>query len=391
MKLDLPELLTLLGRLDDAPGVDTPRDRYRRFLTRQLTTVQAVRDLIEQTQAALGDQHARARQDLVLLLGRSLGFDVTFGTYESASGAVRLEGHWRSRRRARIAVEVRGEQTADGGVETLARTVSALSASLPADAGERWVGLCVTTPFYAARGRLETQLAHRAAGDIRCISLDALLWLAEMSEAHRVDHDDVLRLLTTGPDSDFMVQLMRRLTETASPRHDSQLPRTATPNSASADAIPRMSIVVKPDRIADTRFWVATLRQDETATPEQLLDAVIARRQVLGATHAGAAGPPREGDWVCFYIDGVGVAGHAQLDLAIADASAVIRGASRFTAVFRLENVTIYDVPNVVLDEPAVLRQADGVSGTIISPLSRDEFERLTVRQTGGWTAATSS
>src|SRR5262247_1884676 len=108
MKLDLPELLTLVGRLDDAPGIDTPRDRYRRFLTRQLTTVQAVGDLLEQTQAALGDQHARARQDLTLLLGQFLGFEVAFGLYETAPGAVRLEGHWRSRRRARIAIEVRG-------------------------------------------------------------------------------------------------------------------------------------------------------------------------------------------------------------------------------------------------------------------------------------------
>jgi len=390
MKLDLPELLTLVGRLDDAPGTDTPRDRYRRFLTRQLTTVQAVRDLLEQTQAALGDQHARARQDLALLLGRFLGFEVAFGTYESAPGAVRLEGHWRSRRRARIAIEVRGEQPAEAGVERLARTVSALSASLPADAGERWVGLCITTPFYAARRRLETQVAHRTAGDIRCISLDSLLWLAEMSEAHRVDHDDVLRLLTTGPDSDFMVELMRRLTETASSRPDAQLPRTPRPDSELPDATPRLSIVVKPDRATDTGFWLATLGRDETATPEQLLDAVIARRQVLGVTRAGAAGPAREGDWVCFYIDGVGVAGHARLALAIADASAVIRGASRFTAVFRLENVTIYDVPNVVLDQPAVLREPEGSSGTIISPLTRDEFDRLTAREPGASIARSS-
>jgi hypothetical protein len=383
MNLDLPELLTLLGRLDDAPGPDTPRDRYRRYLTRQLTTVESVRELLDQTQAALGEQHARARQDLVLLLGRFLGFDVAFGTYGSAPGAVRLEGHWRSRRRARIALEVRGEQTADAGIDTLARTVTALAASLPPDAGERWVGLCVTTPFYVARRRLETHVVHRAAGDIRCISLDSLLWLAEMSEAQRVDHNDVLRLLTSSPDSDFMVQLMRRLTETSSIL-ESQSPRTPRLEQASLDVTPRLSIVGKPDRAPDAAFWLATLQRDETATPQQVLDAVIARRQVLGVTLAAAAsGPAREGDRVCFYIDAVGIAGHAQLDSAIQDGSAVIRGADRFTAVFRLRNVTIYDVPCVVLNEASVLRRPDGVSGTIISPLTRDEFERLTAREPG--------
>jgi hypothetical protein len=63
--------------------------------------------------------------------------------------------------------------------------------------------------------RLEAQLAQLIPRDIRCISLESLLWLAEMADARRVDHDDVLRLLTSGPDSDFMVSLMRRLTETS--------------------------------------------------------------------------------------------------------------------------------------------------------------------------------
>ena len=182
MKLDLPELLTLVGRLDDAPGLDAPRERFRRFLLEQVTGVAAIRSMLDQAHATLGDQHARARQDLILLLGRFLGFDVAFGSYEATAGSVRLEGHWRSRRRARIAIEVRSEQTADADVDSLARTVNALTASLPGDSGERWVGLCVTTPFYAAVRRLETQLAQRALHDIRCISLESLLWLADMSD-----------------------------------------------------------------------------------------------------------------------------------------------------------------------------------------------------------------
>jgi hypothetical protein len=394
MKLDLPEVLTLVGRLDDAPGVDTPRDRFRRFLTEQVMSVAAVRSLLDQTHVSLTEQHARARQDLVLLLGRFLGFEVAFGSYEAVAGAVRLEGHWRSRRRARIAIEVRSEQTGEADPDTLMRTLAALSASLPADTGEKWVGLCVTTPFYAAVRRLQTQLSQRGLRDIRCVSLDSLLWLAEMSEAGRVEHGDVLRLLSSGPDSDFMVSLMRRLTESSAggsraahedSRHD--------PDPAS-EAPPRLAIVTRtePDPVEwHAEFWLVTLLEDEAATPEQLLDAVIARRQVLGLARAGTPLMAAQGDWVCFHIGHLGIVGHARLDTVISDASAVIRGAARFSAVFRLKDVSIYDVPRVVIRQTMELDlwrdvPADA-AGAFISPLSRDEYERLTIRQSGSFAA----
>jgi len=394
MKLDLPELLTLVGRLDDAPGPDAPRERFRRFLIEQVTDVAAIRSMLDQAHASLGDQHARARQDLILLLGRFLGFEVAFGIYEATAGSVRLEGHWRSRRRASVAIEVRSEQTADADVETLARTVNALTASLPGDSSERWVGLCVTTPFYASVRRLETQLAQRALHDIRCISLESLLWLADMSDARRVDHEDVLRLLTSGPDSDFMVSLMRRLTEFSVAGREIA-PAAARDNEPSESA-PRLSIVRTEPEPQEPRnsFWLVTLVQDETATPEQLFDAVIARRQVLGLSDLRTMeGPAREGDWICFYIEGTGIVGHGQLDSAIPDGSAVIRGATRFSAVFRLKNVTIYDVPRVFLRpmlefDPWVHMPQD-TAGAFISPLSRDEYERLTFGR-GGPIAASS-
>jgi len=393
MTLDLPELLTLVGRLDDAPGIDAPRERFRRFLTEQVTSVAAIRNMLDQTHAALGDQHARARQDLILLLGQFLGFEVAFGSYQATPGSVRLEGHWRSRRRARIAIEVRSEQTADADIDTLARTVNALAASLPGDSGEHWVGLCVTTPFYASVRRLETQLAQRALHDIRCISLESLLWLSDMFAARRVDHDDVLRLLTSGPDSDFMVSLMRRLTESSTDVHDA-LP--AARDDEPTAIPPRLSIVrTEPERVDDhAGFWLVTLLQDETATPEQLLDAVIARRQLLGVTLTDTRElRARERDWVCFYIDGVGVVGDGQLDSTIPNGLAAIRGAGRFSVVFRLKNVTIYEVPRVfpkpMIEPDPWAHMPRDAAGAFFSPLSRAEYERLTFSR-GGPIAANS-
>ena len=396
MRFNLHELLTLVGRLDDAAGTETPRERFRRFLLDRVTGVGEIAAMLEQSQERLGDQCARARQDLVILLGRYLGFDITFGSYESIPGAVRLEGHWRSRRQARIAIEVRGEQTSDTDGETLARTVAALAASLPPEMGERWVGLCVTTAYYTGARQLDAQLARRQARDIRGISTESLLWLADMAATERVSHSDVLRLLTSGPDSDFMVDLMRRLTESvAGDRGAAASPGAMPPVKEMADGPPRLSIVARPDREPDTGFWLVTLLDDETATPEQLLDAVIGRRQVLGISETGAPpAPAREGDWVCFQIADVGIVGHGQLDSVISDASAVIRGARRFSAVFRLKNLTLYDAPHIVEDEALAHRIVAGMphdaAGAFVSPISRDEYERLTAGTSGDVLAASS-
>ncbi|MEQ1727725.1 MAG: hypothetical protein ABL982_05030, partial [Vicinamibacterales bacterium] len=316
MDFNLHELLTLVGRLDDAAGTEMPRERFRRFLLDRVTSVAEIAAMLRQSEERLGDQYARARQDLVILLGRHLGFDTTFGSYESLPGAVRLEGHWRSRRQARIAIEVRGEQTGDRDGETLARTVAALSASLPPEPGERWVGLCVTTAYYTGARQLDAQLARRPARDIRSISAGSLLWLAEMAAEERVSHSDVVRLLTSGPDSDFMVNLMRRLTESVAGGRGTDASSSAVHEvKAIADGPPRLSIVARPERETDTGFWLVTLLHDETATPEQLLDAVIGRRQVLGISDTGTPPPQaREGDWVCFLIADVGIVGHGQLD-----------------------------------------------------------------------------
>ena len=102
---------------------------------------------------------------------------------------------------------------------------------------------------------------------------------------------------------------------------------------------------------------------------------------------------PAQEDWVCFYIDAVGIVGHAQLDSTIRDGSAVVRGATRFSAVFRLKNVSIYDVPRAfpkpTLEFDQWMQPPQDSAGAFISPLSRAEYERLTFGR-GGPIAANS-
>ena len=394
MSFALQEILTLVGRLDETPGFDTPRERFRRFLTERVTDVAGIRVLLSQCQQSLGDQHARARHDLIVMLGVFLGFEVTFGGYEAPGRPARLSGHWRSRRRARLVVDVRSEQTAGGDVEELAGTVASLAADAPPDLEERWVGLCVTTPYYAARRRLEALLAQRMAGDIRCVTVDSLLWLADMTSAGRLEHEDVLRLLTSGPDSDFMIDLMRRMAEGATtqepaptPVAHEESPRTSATGPSWAEPPSHLSIVENPDRRRGPEDWLASLASDESASPEQMVDFVIRGRQVLGITDTGPLPMPVSiGDLVCFYIAGTGIVGHAQFDNVIPDASAAIRGAGRFTAVFQLKDVTIYDSPHRVMLESIGLHipsRSPYDNGAMLAPITRDDFEALTLGPPG--------
>jgi hypothetical protein len=111
---------------------------------------------------------------------------------------------------------------------------------------------------------------------------------------------------------------------------------------------------------------------------------VIRRRQVLGVREvSGLPMAACAGDWVCFHIQGSGIVGHAQLDGVIADATAIIRGARRFTAVFRLQHVAIYDVPNLVSHDSAVGRLVARVGreadGAALWALSRADYELATL------------
>jgi len=395
MSFELQDILTLVGRLDETPGFDTPRERFRRFLTERVTDAAEVRSLLAQCQQALGDQHARARHDLIVLLGVFLGFEVTFGGYEAPGRPARLSGHWRSRRLARIIVDVRSEQTAGGDIDELAQTVHSMGADAPPDLEERWLGLCVTTPFYTARRRLEALLAQRTSNDIRCVTVESLLWLADMVTASRLEHTDVVRLLTSGPESDFTIDLMRRVSE--GPKSAGH-PAASEPNETDEDTAPpsdstpwtepgRLSIVENSGRPREAEYWLANLASDESASPEQMVDFVIRGRQVLGVTDSGPLPMPvRPGDSVCFYIAGTGIVGHAQFDNPIADGSAVIRGAGRFTAVFQLKNVTIYDVPHRVMLESLGLHvptRSPYDNGAMLAPITRDDYDALTLGPPG--------
>jgi len=95
MSITLKQILDLVEKLDDSPGDDTPRERFRRFLKENVKEVGQVRDYVEECIRTSGNQYNRALQDLVNYIGHFLGFEVTFGRYQGVSGQIGFDGHWK--------------------------------------------------------------------------------------------------------------------------------------------------------------------------------------------------------------------------------------------------------------------------------------------------------
>jgi len=352
------QLLMVTGRLDDAPGFDTPRERFRRFLTEQVTDVRTARALVGTWQHSTGEQHRRALQDAVVMLGRFLRFETTFGGYDAGFDLVRYDGYWRSRRRLHVILELRSYETTKPNLDTLLRSLEALGDATHIEPEARRLALCIVTPLYAGRDALEDAVGDLPNSDVRILATNTLLSLAEMVEAGTLTHEEILKLLTSSSDLDFFVDLLER---NAGTRPGDRF----------------------EEREAGTSYWLATIVDDETGSPEQVVQLLIGRRHILGVIDApNAQNSPHPDDWICFLIPGTGIAGRGQVASIAEESTFTERDFGRFNRLIRLKNVELFDGPQQV---PAEREQrflsalgARVSTGPTLLPISRHEFAELT-------------
>jgi hypothetical protein len=370
MAVTLDHLLMLAGRLDDTRGFDAPRERFRRFLREHVLEVGAARTFIEQCQHALDEQHVRALDDLVVLLGRFAGFDVTFGAPLPGPDAFQYQGAWQSRSRVHVIIEVRSALSASPGVDGLIRTVSELRAMPPAT-GVRTVGLVVLTPLAANRTRIEQAIAAARPGfPIGIARLGELVSLVDRVSRGQVSHADLVKVLESTLPLDFVVEFVDRLSVTRPPVVSEQ------PAVATATTVPA------PEHEGPS-FWMASVARDHATSPEEFLQIVVGRRHVFGVTDRGTVvGTVRDGDWICFFLPGKGVVGHARV-AAIADGGTEIRDARRFRQVLRLDELEIHLSLPIALDAETELRlraapATANRSAQILVEISQSSFKAMT-------------
>jgi hypothetical protein len=363
MSITLAELLPLVGRLDDAPGFDTPRERFRRFLLEHANDLQTIRALIEECQRSVGEQHHRVLQDLIVVVGRALGFATTFGSYERASAdAPRLDGRWRSAGRVDVVLQIETDHTV-ASLDALARAVAASGAATDGDAS---MGLCVVARQSAARSKLAHVIAQGEFPNIRLVSVRSLLSLASHVAANRVSHAEVVELLRTSAGLDFMIELMTRRDADGRPVDSRDLP-----SRSDADQL-------RP------AFWVAIVNGDAMVTPERWLGSVIADRHVLAVCDGDEGrGHGSPGDWVCFFLPNKGIVGHAQLASLVEEGANVVRHREKFGRVYRLAHLTLYERPVVQAlraGRPfAVPSGGAPFAGSSLASIARQDFTKLTI------------
>lgn len=199
MQLTLEQLLSVVGTLDDAPGFDTPRERFRRFITKRITDFATSRQLVDQCVHLPGVQAHRALGDLVLCLGKFLGFEVVFGPYESAS--IAGSGGWRARRELFIHVVVWTDNTPPVAVADLVKERTPDGS----DENESHVGLGIVTPLFPSATRLGGLKDEGGRFPIYALSLRLLLQLTEMVVDGRVSQSFVVALLARSAMLDDLV------------------------------------------------------------------------------------------------------------------------------------------------------------------------------------------
>ena len=368
MSITFNQLLQLVGRLDDQPGFDSPRERFRRFLTEEVVDLHFAAALVNDGQHALGEQAHRALQDVLVILGRFLGFETAFGTYQRADGTARHHGLWRSRRRLTVVLDLFTDQTPRSDFDDLSKELAALAREARLDTEAETIGLCVVTPLFPWRQRLEAMLAAQMdAADRRVITASSLLALAALVAEGEVSHDEIVQLMTASSDLDLVAGLLSRA------RRHTHAAQTFAHEPPAGEA----------EESRPAAYWVVTSARGHAAAFERIVESVVGRRRVLGvAENRNASEFARPGDRVCFLIPGKGVVGGADIAGAASTAQRLIRDSDRFSRLYQLRNVELFGGARqrqVELEERLAKEYEDAkVAGPTLLPVTEHTFGVLT-------------
>ncbi|MBI4302700.1 MAG: EVE domain-containing protein, partial [Chloroflexi bacterium] len=294
MGITLNQILALVGNLDDSSGDNTPRERFRKFLKENVLEVGQIRDYVNECLRNSGDQYNRALQDLVNYLGDFLGFQVNFGRYHGVQGKIGFDGHWNSPIGFHVVAEVKTTETYAIKTSTLVGYVDQLISEKQIPNWDNALGLYIVgRPDHEIRQLENAIVAEKRTHQLRIISVESLLSLADMINEYDIGHDDILAVIRpSGPTIDPIVDLMARLF--VEPKTMEMLEKALPPPEISEEG--------------DAAYWLTPVKADKAETAEEVIQTLVGRERVYAF---GERTPGRKhlkaGDWICFYATGKGV------------------------------------------------------------------------------------
>jgi len=296
---------------------------------------------------------------LVNYIGHFLGFEVTFGRYHGVAGQIGFDGYWKSPTNFHIVVEVKTTEVYPIKTAILVGYVDALISEKKIPSWDDALGLYVLGRLDPDIRQLENAiLAEKRTNQLRVISVQSLLSLAEIMNEYDVTHEDILAVIRpSGPKVDSVVDVMARLL--ARPEAE-ELPKEKVP------------LAERPTE-GEAAYWLAPVASDEEQTAEQVIQTLVGQHRIYAF---GESTPGRKrlrpGDWICFYASGNGVIADAKVISAPEKKpDSRVRRPEEYPWVFHLDDVHLY------LNDPVV------IDASVRSRL--DAFQGLEPSKPWGW------
>lgn len=212
--IDLHTLLDLVGTLTDSTESGSASERFRKYLSNNVTSATDIRAYIEVALSQVGDQYNKSLQDLINHIGQLLGFEVTFGRYRGVRGQVGFDGLWKSPSSGwAVVVEVKTTDVYAVKTATVLGYINSLVSDNAVTSPDKALGLYVYGRFDSFTNQLENAIiVENRRERLRVVSVPALIDLLELKQEYGLDHSTVLNLLLPFPVRiDPIVNLIRNV------------------------------------------------------------------------------------------------------------------------------------------------------------------------------------
>jgi hypothetical protein len=212
-------------------------------------------------------------------------------------------------------------------------------------------------------------LAERRMDQLRVISAESLLSLAELMNDYDVSHEDILAILQpSGPVIDPVIDLMAKLA--AQPKENGNRNNNSNGNIVQR---PEQSAIEPSEPPADTfnkeqqgeaAYWLTPVKADDVQTAEEVIGNLVGNKGIYAF---GERTPGRRhlkpGDGICFYATGNGVIAHAKVaSFPEKKPNPAVRDPERYPWVFNLKDVKIY-LENPIVIDAALRAKLDAFAG----------------------------
>ena len=357
VSLSLEQLLKLVGELNDQPGNDTPRDRFRQFLKTSVTSLGTVRDYVNTCLNSTGTQYNRALQDLVNHTGHLMGFDVEFGRYAGVTNDIGHDGLWRADNFS-VVVEVKTTDAYSIMTSTLLGYINQLIDSGRIANSENAIGLYVFGKQSSELEPLEGAIIHGGhAQKLRLSTIDDILSLAELVQDELLTRDEAMTLLRpVGVRVGTTVQLLKRVaTASPFPRDDVE-PETyaATaprPMLIQEEKTPRKQARSLSSVATESQYLMTPVSDDKDSTAEETIRALLDHGEYVFGDRTPGRKKLKPGDQLAFYESGKGVVACAEVASSPELRKvAHVRHAEKYPWAFKVRNVRYFFDRPVAID-----------------------------------------